>query len=253
MFDTVAQLSESGTDFVIVTLVKVLASAPQDVGAKCVVTSEGLVAGTVGGGKVEARCIEYAKDILKSNKYFEPQIEKWNLQTDIGMTCGGVCHFLFEHFPKSSWKVALFGAGHVSQALTRTLKNLKCDLTVIDHRKEWLEKLPKVKTIQSANAKEVISQFDENTFFISMTKGHAADVPFLIEIYKQFPNAPYIGAIGSKAKRNAISKDLREAGVDENFINRLHIPLGLPIGNNQPYEIAISICAQLLEVRDKLT
>ena len=251
LYDELARLKNHGEDFVIITLIKVLASAPQDVGAKCVVTRDGLIAGTVGGGKVEARAIEYAKEILAQKSYQAPIIKEWNLQTDIGMTCGGVCHFLFEHIPSSSWKVAVFGAGHVSQALSRTLMNLNCDLIVVDPRKEWLDKLPSnIKTIQSDDAKKVIASFDENTFFISMTKGHAADVPFLYEIYKQFPNTPYVGAIGSKAKRNAIARDLKELGVSEDFINNLHIPLGLPLGNNQPFEIAISICAELLQIRD---
>lgn len=252
IFESANELERKGDEFVMITLIKVIASAPQVEGAKCLVTKDGLYAGTVGGGKVEARAIQYAQELLETKGQLTPEIKEWNLQKDIGMTCGGVCHFLFEKIIPQKWKIAIFGAGHVSQALSRILLTLKCDLTVIDDRKEWLDKLPKVKTICSDNHQEIISKFDKDTFFISMTKGHAFDVPFLVEIFKQFPNAPYIGAIGSKAKRNAIIKDLKEQSVSDEFIQNLHIPLGLPIGNNEPNEIAISIAAELIQIRDSL-
>ena len=85
-----------------------------------------------------------------------------------------------------------------------------------------------------------------------MTKGHASDVPFLLEIYRQFPNAPYIGAIGSKSKGNAIKKDLEKLGVSRGFLDRLRIPLGLPLGDNTPEEISISIAAELIQVKDQI-
>lgn len=250
IFSKAYELSKSGTEFVMVTLLEVKGSAPQEVGAKCIVTSEGLETGTVGGGKVEARAIEYAQELI-SNKDTISIIKEWNLQTDIGMTCGGVVKFLFEYHQTSSWDIAIFGAGHVSQALTRVLSKLDCNITVIDSREEWLLKLDNdIKIINSNDAKASVAKFTEKTFFLSITKGHAFDVPFLVEIYRQFPNAPYVGAIGSKSKRNAIIKDLKEANVSDEFIEKLRIPIGLPLGNNTPEEISISIAAQLLQERD---
>lgn len=250
IFQKAAELESKKISFVMVTMTKVIASAPQEVGAKCIVTKDGLFAGTVGGGKVEAAAIKLAQEILTSKDKKEPINLEWNLQKDIGMTCGGVVHMMFEHFPASQWKIAIFGAGHVSQALTRALSKLDCRITVIDERDEWADRLEGVEILKTANAKEAVSHFDEDTFFISMTKGHAFDVPFLVEISKQFPNAPYVGAIGSKAKSLVIFKDLREQAVSEEFISKLKTPIGLPFGNNTPEEISISIIAQLLTVRD---
>lgn len=252
IFKKALELKEAGKSFVMVTMTEAIGSAPQIAGAKCLVSSEGLEAGTVGGGKVEAAAIKKAHDILQGPAEAPPELVKWNLQKDIGMTCGGVGHFLFEHFPASSWNIVIFGAGHVSQALTRVLSRLECQVHVIDDREEWLEKLAGVKTYKTSDAKNIVSKFDERTYFISMTKGHAFDVPFLVEIYRQFPNAPYIGAIGSTSKANAIKKDLRKIGVSEQFLDRLRIPVGLPIGNNTPEEISISIAAQLLQVKEEL-
>lgn len=253
IFEKAQALKKEQKSFVMVTMVEAIGSAPQVAGAKCLVSLDGLEAGTVGGGKVEARAIEKAKEILKGEtKKNAPVLVEWNLQKDIGMTCGGVGKFLFEHFPASPWNIAIFGAGHVSQALSRVLSKLECQVHVIDDREEWASKLEGVKVHKTSDAKEAVSLFNENTFFISMTKGHAFDVPFLVEVFRQFPNAPYIGAIGSKSKANAIKKDLDQLGVGQDFLDRLRIPLGLPLGNNTPEEISISITAQLLQVRDGL-
>lgn len=248
-----SELEKSGTSFILVTMTTVRGSAPQIPGAKCIVSSNGLEEGTIGGGKVEAQAIKYAQEILLADKRSDPITVTWNLQKDIGMTCGGECSFLFEHFPSSQWKIAIFGAGHVSQSLTRALSKLDCHITVIDDREEWLNKLVDIQFIKTNDAQKAVSKFDENTYFISMTKGHAFDVPFLLEIYRQFPNCPYVGAIGSKSKSNAIKKDLREFNVSEDFLDKLHIPLGLPIGNNTPEEISISIIAELLQIRDQIS
>ncbi len=251
IFQKAQELKESGNSFVMVTMTEAQGSAPQIAGAKCLVSKEGLEAGTVGGGKVEAAAIEKAKAILQdfSGSKAPPELIKWNLQKDIGMTCGGVGHFLFEHFPANSWSIVIFGAGHVSQALSRVLSRLDCQVSVVDDRDEWLDRLEGVKAVKSSDPKKAVSEFDSQTYFISMTKGHASDVPFLLEVFRQFPEAPYVGAIGSKSKGNALKKHLKELGVGQEFLAKLRVPLGLPIGNNTPEEISISIAAQLLQVR----
>jgi len=81
--------------------------------------------------------------------------------------------------------------------------------------------------------------------------GHAHDVPILAEIAKHAPDCPYVGVIGSEIKGQKIKKELGEMGISNAFIQKLRVPMGLPFGSNHPYEIAISIVAELLQVRDK--
>lgn len=253
IFKRAQELLDSNISFVTVTLIEVRGSAPQDLGAKALISLKALEAGTVGGGKVEATCINRALEILNQSSQQAPQTVTWNLQKDIKMTCGGEVTFLFEHFALSAWKIALFGAGHVSQALTRSLLNLKCQLTVIDDRREWLDQLPQSSKLQKLclpQPEQAVAQFDSDTFFISVTKGHSSDVPVLHELAKLYPNAPYIGAIGSLSKANALKAELTRLDVNENFLKKLRVPIGLKLGNNDPEEIAISIVAELLQVRD---
>lgn len=244
-------LTESGISFVVVTLVSARGSTPQDPGAKILVTRDGLHSGTIGGGKVESACIQKAQLILESVQQREPELVTWNLQKDIGMTCGGETHILFEHFYQNQWPLIIFGAGHVSQALTRVLKKLNCHISVIDPREEWISKLDGVKGIVHPAPKELVQKFHPKSFFLCMTMGHAMDFEILIEISRSAPAAPYVGCIGSDVKALKMRKELREAGVADEFVKNLRIPMGNRFGSNDPEEISISIASELLKCRDK--
>ena len=58
------------------------------------------------------------------------------------MTCGGTVSLFFESRNVTDWRIAVFGAGHVTQALARVLVQLPCRLTCIDPRDDWLAQLP---------------------------------------------------------------------------------------------------------------
>ncbi len=244
------ELESQGRSFVVATLLSVRGGAPQDPGAKAIITAEGLFFGNVGGGKVEARVIRDGQEILQSKQKVAPIHVVWNLQKDIGMTCGGEVNFLFEHFPANHWPIVIFGAGHVSQALTRTLSNLNCQITCIDDREEWVAKLS-IKGRVHPNPSELVKELDPNSFFLCMTQGHAKDTPILAAISQYAPDCPYVGVIGSKAKGAIIKRELKQMGIDAAFIEKLRVPVGVPAGKNDPYEISISICAELLQVRDQ--
>jgi len=248
-----AELDARGDAFIVVTMVGCRGHVPQDLGAKCIVTSAGLHSGTVGGGKVEARAIEEAKAILASGET-EPKLVTWNLTKDIGMTCGGEATFLFETHHRKKWSIAVFGAGHVGQALVRTLLNLDCQVTCLDFRQDWLARLPqspKLNAVLAEKPEDVVENLSPNTFFVVMTRGHASDVPILEQIFKRYPDAPYIGVMGSDVKAQKIRNDLASRGISKELIERLHSPIGLDLGGNDPYEISISVAAELLKTRDK--
>jgi xanthine dehydrogenase accessory factor len=248
-----ASLQQNQKPYVIVTLFAVKGSAPQEVGAKAVISGTGLESGTIGGGKLEAAAIKYAGELLSTSDRKEPHLLTWNLQRNIKMTCGGEVEVLFEHFTQSAWKIALFGAGHVAQALCQTLSTLECSVTCIDPRENWLSQIDyaNIKTICMERPEEYINELDPDTFVVSITKGHAFDVPVLKAAANSGKAFPFIGVIGSDSKGRAIKSELKESGVSEVFIEKINIPLGLPLGNNDPAEIAISISAQLLQQRDQ--
>lgn len=202
---------------------------------------------------MEFKAINEAKSLLE-NKSHETALYEWNLQKDVGMSCGGIVRVYFEAFLSKSWKIAVFGAGHVANALIPLLLMLDCRVSCVDPRDVWLNKLPRSPKLKVIQAEEMVSEvkhLDEDTFVLLMTMGHSTDLPILLEILrtKQFP---YLGVIGSKAKAVRIKKDIDEAGFPPACKEAFFCPIGLDLGSNHPQEIAISVAAQLIQERDRL-
>ena len=250
--EQLAKLVATGKPFVAVTMVEAIGSTPQDMGTKMLVTESGLAFGTVGGGRIEFKAIEQAQQMLTAVGLECRTFVEWNLQRDVGMTCGGVVKLFFEAYNVDDWHVVVFGAGHVAQALVSCLLQLDCRITCIDGRSEWLEKLPidtRLKVIESNSPAEHVSDLRESDFVVCMTMGHNTDLPILEEIFRRKLTPAYLGAIGSRSKRKVLLRDLVACGLPEEAIGAFHCPIGLPIGTNQPAEIAISIVAQMLQFR----
>ena len=250
-----SELRASRTPFAVATLVESRGHSPQNVGARILVTADGLHGGTIGGGKVEARAIERAQEMLANRdpRAGPAALVTWNLQSDIGMSCGGEVRIFFETHGRSAWTIAVFGAGHVAQKLVPLLLTFDARVLCIDPREEWLARLPAhacFEKIESADMPAELARIPADAFLALMTQGHAFDLPILMRALKE-REPPYIGVIGSSVKGGKLRRELAEAGVSHSRIELLHCPLGLPIGSSDPAEIAVSIAAQLLAARDE--
>jgi xanthine dehydrogenase accessory factor len=252
-YEQLAALERESAAFALVVLVDALGSTPQDTGAKILVTPAGLLAGTIGGGRVEAKAIALAQELLTAAAT-TPQFVNWTLKGDVGMTCGGSVKLYFEpHAATGPWPIVIFGAGHVVQALVPVLLPLACTLTVIDPRADWLDRLPRARTLRTLvheNPAELVSTLPPNAFVLCMTKGHATDLPVLQRALTERA-FPYLAAIGSAAKATVLRRELVAAGLTPERAAQFHCPIGESFGNNHPHEIALSIAAQLITVRDK--
>ncbi len=257
LYEQLAALEHEGTAFVLVILVESLGSTPQDTGAKMLVTAAGLHTGTIGGGKVEAKALALAQQLLADHAV-TPQFVNWALRTDVGMTCGGSVKLYFEPHVAggtgAAWPIWIFGAGHVVQALVPVLAPLDCLITVVDPRREWLDRLPRARNVRYVQADEpadLVPSVPDHAFLLCLTKGHAFDRPVLQRTLAE-RNFPFVGVIGSASKAKVLQKELVAAGLSAKRAKQFHCPVGLPFGNNDPREIALSIAAQLLTERDKL-
>jgi xanthine dehydrogenase accessory factor len=253
--ERLAELSQAGVPFVCVTMVEAIGSTPNDAGSKMLVKSDGLVIGTVGGGRVEHKAIERAREMLSLpvDQAFATELVEWNLKRDVGMTCGGTVKLFFETYNHSDWRVVVFGAGHVASEVVSCLGRLDCHVTCVDSRTEWLGRIPpgaRLRKICRAEPRELVRDLAEDSFVVCMTMGHATDRPILEEILRQERKFPYLGVIGSRAKRAVLVKELTAAGFSTEQANAFECPIGLELGTNQPGEIAISVVAQLIQKRD---
>jgi xanthine dehydrogenase accessory factor len=251
-FDALNELMAAEVPLVAVTIVDTAGSVPQDRGAKMIVTAEGLRFGTVGGGKVETKAIAEAQRMLRGELPNTTHFVQWNLAKDVGMTCGGVVKLYFEVHNARGWNIVVFGAGHVANALVTMLVHLDCRITLYDPRPEWIAKLPqspKLTAIVTADMPSMVASLPDDAYVILMTMGHTTDKPILLEILRS-RTFPYLGVIGSTAKANILKRDIEEAGLPDAAKDAFHCPIGLELGTSHPYEIAVSVIAQLLATRD---
>ncbi|MEY2881055.1 MAG: hypothetical protein RLZZ15_3435 [Verrucomicrobiota bacterium] len=253
-YEQLVALERAGCACVLVTLVEARGSVPQDAGAKMLVTAAGRHAGTVGGGRVEARAVAVAQEMLAAHTV-APRLVAWTLKGDVGMTCGGAVKFYFEPHPGggAAWTVAIFGAGHIAQALVPVLAPLACRVAVFDPRGEWLEKIAPAPNVTARRADDLAAEIDAlpaDAFLLCMTQGHTTDRPILRRALAE-KNFPFIGVIGSAAKAAVLRRELIAEGIAPARAAGFHCPVGLDFGSNHPPEIALSIAAQLLTERDR--
>ncbi|NBX75598.1 MAG: xanthine dehydrogenase accessory protein XdhC [Proteobacteria bacterium] len=254
------ELSSQGVPFVTVTLIQPEGHVPQDIGAKAIISTDGIIWGTVGGGRLEAQAIQHSKAMIEKAELqdvknpVEPEMVRYDLKKDLNMVCGGMASLFYELSSHRSWNIAVFGAGHVAQAVVPLITSFECNVWCIDPREEWLAKLPSkhnLKKVCSEDLPGYVSKLPKDLFYLCITQGHFTDLPIVREILKR-QDALFLGVIGSVQKARTLKNTLREEGFSQEELNSIHCPVGLPIGTNAPGEIAVSIASQLLQKRDEL-
>ncbi|MFH0980029.1 MAG: XdhC/CoxI family protein, partial [Planctomycetota bacterium] len=143
------------------------------------------------------------------------------------------------------------GAGHVGAELAKLCVRLEFRVVVMDDRQDFAstERLPPPIEPVVGDIEKTLREYpiDPSTYVVIVTRGHRHDEQALGAVVNS--NAKYIGLIGSRRKIKLIRDDLLAAGVAPERLDRVHAPIGLPIGAVTVPEIAVSIAAQLIEVR----
>lgn len=150
----------------------------------------------------------------------------------------------------------VFGAGHVGVCVAHLAAYVDFRVVVIDDRAEF------ANTERAPDADEVVvvgsfdeffadaaASLDEDSYVVIVTRGHAHDKAVLSQALRT--RAGYIGMIGSKRKSNLIFQALLMEGFSTQDIERVHAPIGLPIGGETPQEISISIIGEMIDLRSK--
>jgi len=229
----------------LITVTKVLGSAPCKVASKMIVTLQKKIFGTIGGGKLEFLVIDEAIKAISENKIKE---FSYTLGPDFEQCCGGKVELIIEPMNQSP-ELFVFGAGHIGIELCTILKDTPFNITLLDTRKNWENTINIDKSISYSD-----SDFDlykssinwgENCYVVIMTHDHKLD--FEITALALSEKTNYIGLIGSKTKKNKFHLKLINEFDFKEGITPVHCPIGLPIGGNTPKEIAISVAAELLK------
>ncbi|MCK5821122.1 MAG: XdhC family protein [Bacteroidales bacterium] len=299
---------------ILIVVINNYGSSPGRKGFKMLVSEDGQIAGSVGGGSMEQNMIRQAREMISENNEqiiiiqqdHHSAVDKDNS----GMICSGSQAIAF--FPMSAamlreaesifnyesnkgvglikyspsgfilerekrqeerfistmvldddWelseqvgmpdKLYIFGAGHVSLALSRVCEILDFEIELFDNRSGLMT----FDTNSYVSRKEIIDfenvghlvQEGNNSYVVIMSYSHEYDESLLGQLLNK--KVRYLGMMGSKAKVKKIKTNLLAQGYTEEQLSMVHAPIGIPINSQTPEEIAISIIAQIISVRNE--
>lgn len=263
LYDRALQQLQTDEFVALVTIKAARGSTPQKAGAGMMVTQEGAISGTIGGGALEYAAIDAALGLMAAGQLGTFQ-KLYPLGPDLGQCCGGSVEIetsiyskdMSEEITKRQASVetdlptplALFGAGHVGRAIVMALAALPFHITWIDERESiFPDAIPRnVTALQIVDPVRMIAKLPHRAYCLIMTHSHALDLS-LVDAALRRGDLSYVGLIGSATKRARFQSRLRQSGVGAATLQRLVCPIGLPsLYGKDPAVIAASLAADLL-------
>ena len=145
-------------------------------------------------------------------------------------------------------RVLVFGAGHVGAAIARAASAAGFRVVVIDDRSEYADpsRFEAGITVLAADIEAALARYSLTTrdAVVIATRGHRNDAEILARVAPS--PAGYVGLLGSRRKKIVVTRGLKAAGVPAKSLQRVRVPVGLPIGAVTPEEIAVSVVAELI-------
>ncbi len=250
-YQALVDLEQSGEGGALCVIVSSRGSTPRHVGSKMLVYPDGHFIGTVGGGEVESRVITAALAALQDGK---PRLLAYDMvdpaQGDPGV-CGGQLEVYVEPV-LSQATVVIIGGGHVGKAVARLAKWLNYRVAVSDDRTEFCtpEANPDAEAFYPVPMGDLPDhlKISPQTYLVLTTRGASVDIEGLAPLLDS--PAGYIGVIGSRRRWAVTRKGLLEKGVPAEKLDRVHSPMGLELNAETPEEIAVSIMAEIIMLRN---
>jgi xanthine dehydrogenase accessory factor len=250
IYEEVLRLKRQGRPSALATIVQCVGSSPQKEGSKMLIRDDGSIMGTLGGGCIEADVIQAALMAIAEGAPVTIPFELTERRG--GLVCGGkVLVYIEPVVPEPN--LFILGAGHVGRALAKVAGFSGFRVTVVDDREEYAnrENIPEAQEIVVNDFSSVFSRLpvDPDSYIVVATRGHNHDLDALKAAL--LTRAKYIGLLGSRRKKALLYKMLSEQGFGKEETGRIVTPVGLAIGSVTPEEIAISIIAQMIQIRRK--
>jgi len=245
------RLRRLGQRCALATIVQVNGSIPSFESAKMLIREDGSFVGTIGGGCVEAEVWNAAREVLETE---QPRSLNFNLGQDAaydnGLICGGQLTVFVEPVVPQP-RAYIFGAGHISKAISKVAAIAGFSTVIIDNRQQFAcrERFPEADEVHAAEYEDIFPQLNINSssYLVIVTRGHRDDMRVLRWAVQTQPR--YLAMIGSKRKTIATIRELEKEGIPRDAFAQLYAPMGLDIGAVTPEEIAVSVVAEMIAVR----
>jgi xanthine dehydrogenase accessory factor len=260
-FDALHLCQQQAKSYVLVTLLATAGSTPRDGGTKMLVCADETY-DTIGGGNLEHSVTQRARFLLIENQKNAlagtsntQHVEHFPLSSKLGQCCGGATNVLFEVFVSHCQQLALYGAGHVAQALVPIIVQLPLQIVWVDEREALFNEFKanyanvggNLKYMLSDEPAATVKQLNPNPWMLIMTHNHQLDYD-LVTAGLERQDVAYLGMIGSDTKARRFTTRLGHRGFSQEAIERLISPVGdLSVPGKEPINVAVSIAAQLMQ------
>lgn len=244
LFERLDGLVTAGEPVGLLTVVGKEGSAPREIGAKMLVTSEESH-GTIGGGTVEGLAVEDARDVLTGTA--EPGVRSYDLYPggNTGMVCGGSMDVFIDHV-RGTQHLHIAGGGHIAGELAPLATRLGYAVTVIDDREAYAaaDRYPESTTRHGDYGEQLddLPMTDETAVVVATRSGtfdqHAVGTAL-------DGGAGYVGLVASDTKAQHVLDSLADDGYDRHELASVRAPVGLDTGGGRPEDVALSILAEL--------
>jgi xanthine dehydrogenase accessory factor len=228
LYEEIVRLKKTRRPAVLATVIETNGSSPRKAGAKMLVYADGAISGTIGGGKIEADTIIAAGEALLDHA---PRTLSFSLTEAHGSVCGGEVTVYLEPLIAAP-QCVIIGDGHVGRAVAEAAGRAGFLVSLLD---------------EADNRAELVRRADSHTYFFICTSDHQQD---FLAVQAVLPTpARHIAVLGSTRKRKAMEEFLQRAGFQPPEIERVISPAGLDIQAETPEEIAVSVVAQMIQIR----
>ncbi len=314
LWQFISKRLKTGQTVILLTVASSTGSSPGRPGFKMVVDETGATCGSIGGGIMEVKLVELAKEQLKNGTatpllkrqihhktaprdqsgmicsgeqtvVFIP-LNKADLQTvkslirflrqnipavlqispagirllehqknkhDYQFTCQNEHDFLFEENTGFKNQLCIIGGGHCALALSELMSKMDFYIRLFDDRPD----LDTLKKNRFAHEKSVLENYEDiavfmppgnNVYVVAMTLGYRSDEVVIRRLLDK--NFKYFGVLGSAAKMKTLLDNLQKEGFPAQKLSRICAPIGIPINSRTPEEIAVSIAAEIIAMKN---
>ena len=245
VFAFIQEYLAEGERVAFVTVSETEGSSPASAGQIMAVVADGSASGTVGGGSTEHQVKLRAIEAIRNDE----KVFRMSLNHGAnGMVCGGEMH-VFGTVLGEDKHLCIFGGGHIAQYLAPLAIMTGFTVSVIEDRPEFESDFPGIRYIVcEPDSYETELNIPASAYVVICTRGHASDDEALRYTLSQ--PRKYIGMIGSAKKVETLFRRLRKDGHTEETLNAIFTPIGLDIASAIPAEIAVSIMAEILLVKN---
>lgn len=247
LYRIISESRAEGRSLLLATVIRTQGSVPRHAGSKMLVFADGRTVGTIGGGEMENRVIAAAPGLIGSGASQTITVQLVDPARGDAGVCGGTVEIFMEAIlPEPT--LLVIGCGHCGQALADLAHWLGYRVIVTDDRADLCDPqvIPHADAYHPLPAAQIASEIPihERTYIAAVTRGVPLDVEMIPGLLKT--PAPFIGVMGSRRRWATAVKRLRDQGISEGDLARIHAPIGLELNAETPREIAVSIMGEII-------